>query len=128
MIMDYARNPNQKKSARVYGRDLRISPKSSVTVCKALSGRSLDRGKKMLLDLLIQRDSLNGKYYTKTAKEIMRILGSAEHNAEFKGLDPGRLMIFASAHKGFGFWRPRSFKRRRERRKMTNIQIVLEER
>jgi len=126
--MDYSRKPNPKKSAIVYGRDLRVSPKSSVTLSRALSGKSLDKGKKMLMGLIVQTRSLNGKYYTKTAGEMMRLLGSAEHNAEFKGLDPGRLMIFASAHKGFGFWRPRNWKRRREKRKMTNIQIVLEER
>jgi large subunit ribosomal protein L22 len=128
MIMNYARSSNPKKSAKAYGRDLRISTKSSVTVCKALSGKSLDRGKNFLVNLLIQRQDIGGKYYTKATKEIMGIISSAEHNAEFKGLDPGRLMIFASAHQGFRFWRPRNFKRRREKRKMTNIQVVLEER
>lgn len=128
MIMNYARDSNPKKSAKAYGRDLRISTKSSVIVCNELSGRSLDKGKGFLINLLIQKQNIGGKYYTKTAKEIMETVNSAEHNAEFKGLDPGKLLIFASAHQGFRFWRPRNFKRRRERSKMTNIQIVLEER
>ena len=126
--MKYARNPNPKKSAKAYGSGLRISPKSSVTVCRKVSGMSLDKGKKFMFSLLFQRESINGKYYTKTIKEILQIVNSAEHNAEFKGLDPAKLMIFASAHKGFGFWRPRNWKRRREKRKMCNIQVVLEER
>jgi len=124
----YARNPKPKKSARAYGRALRASPKSSVIVCRAISGKNLDKGKRLLLNLFSQKQSINGKYYTKTVKEVMDILNSAEHNAEFKGLDPERLVIFASSHQGFGFWRPRNWKRRREKRKMSNIQIVLEER
>ncbi len=128
MDMKYARNPNPKKSAKAYGRSLRISTKNAVIVCRALSGMNLEKGKQFLARLLLQRESINGKYYTNTVKSLMEIVSSAEHNAEFKGLDTNKLMIFASAHQGFGFWRPRNWKRRRERRKMTNLHVVLEER
>lgn len=127
-MIRYAYNPKPEKSVKVYGRGLRISGKSSVTVCRAISGKNLDKGKSLLAGLLNQKQSLRGKYYTNVAKELDRLLSSAASNAEFKGLDPNKLFIHASAHKGFSFRRARRFKMRGERRKVTNIQMVLEER
>jgi len=124
----YAYNPNPKKSVKAYGSGLRISQRSSNVVCSRISGMSLDKGRRFLMNLLIQKESIGGKYYTNVTKELLNMLRSAETNAEFKGLDPGKLMIHASAHKGFTFFRPRGWKRRREKRKIANIQIVLEER
>lgn len=124
-MTNYALNLNPKKSARAYGRALRISTKSSTVVCRAVSGKNLVKGKMLLQDLVDQNRSLEGKYYTNASKQILNIIKSAEANAEFKGLDIGRLVIFASAHKGFTFMRPRRLKMRRTKRKMTNIQVVL---
>lgn len=126
--MPYAYNPDPKKSARAYGSGLAISTSGSAAVCRALSGRRLDRGRALLQDLIDERRSLSGKQYTNAARGIMTILKSAEANAEGKGLDPERLHIHASAHQGFTFLRPRGWKRRGERRKSTNLQVVLEAR
>ena len=128
MAIRYAYNPKPEKSVKVYGRGLRISRRSSVTVCRALSGRNLEKGKLLLSGLLTEKQSLRGKYYTNVAKELDRLLTSAANNAEAKGLDPSKLFIHISAHKGFSFRRARRFKMRGERRKVTNIQVVLEER
>jgi large subunit ribosomal protein L22 len=127
-MLKYAFNSKPEKSAKAYGRGLRISTKNALVVCSAINGKPLEKGKSMLEDLISQRNSLGGKYYTKTSEGVMEILKSAESNAEFKGLDAGRVFIHASAHKGFGFWRPRAFKMRGQRRKVTNVQIVLEQR
>ena len=124
----YAYDSDPKKSSRVYGRGLRISDKFSRIVCSRITVMNLDRGKRFLLGLLIQKESIGGKYYTNVTKELINLIGSAESNAEFKGLDPKRLFIHASAHQGFTFYRPRGWKRRREKRKTANIQLVLEER
>lgn len=124
-MTNYALNLNPKKSARAYGRALRISTKSSTIVCRAVSGKNLVKGKILLQDLVDQKRSLEGKYYTNASKQILNVIKSAEANAEFKGLDLGRLVIFASSHKGFTFMRPRRLKMRRTKRKMTNIQVVL---
>jgi len=123
----YALNLKPKKSAKAYGRALRISTKSSTVICRAISGKNLAKGKNLLQDLISQKRDLDGKYYTNSSKEILNIVRSAEANAEFKGLDINRLVIFASAHKGFTFIRPRRLKMRRTRRKMTNIQVVLQQ-
>ena len=120
-------NLNPKKSARAYGRALRISTKGSVVVCKAVSGKNIVKGKKLLQDMIEEKRSLDGKYYTNATKHILYVIKSAESNAEFRGLDLNRLIIFASAHRGFTFMRPRRLKMRRTRRKMTNIQIDLQQ-
>ncbi len=126
-MTNYALNLNPKKSAMAYGRALRISTKSSTVVCRMISGKNLTKGKRLLEDLINQKRSLEGKYYTNSCKGILNVIKSAEANAEFKGLDTSRLVIFASAHKGFTFMRPRRLKMRRTRRKMTNIQVVLQQ-
>ncbi len=126
--MKYAFNPKGKKSAKAYGNGLRVSRKSSIIVCSRITGMGLDKGRTFLMNLLLQKQSIGGKYYTNVTKEVVNLLRSAETNAEFKGLDPSKMMIHASAHKGFTFFRPRGYKRRREQRKMANVQIVLEER
>ncbi|MFH1445393.1 MAG: uL22 family ribosomal protein [Nanoarchaeota archaeon] len=126
-MIKYALNPKASKSARVYGRALRVSRKSSVLVCKKLSKMKLERGKSFLRNLIDEKENISGKHYTNTAKELSNLLASAEANAEAKGLDLNKIYISASANKGFTFWRPRNWKQRRTKRKMSNIQIVLEE-
>lgn len=127
-MVGYTIDSNPRKSVRVYGRGLKISNKSSVILCSAITGKNLEKGKALLLNLLAEKQSINGKYFTKTTKEIALMLKNAESNAEFKGLDTGKLVIRASAHKGFRFWRARGTKNRGTRRKATNIQVILEER
>lgn len=124
-MLRYAFNPRKEKSARAYGRSLRISRKSSQLLCSRITGMPLAKGRKLLRDLVDQRRSLDGKHYTKTAMEMLDMLGSAQANAEAKGLDPDKLSIHASAHRGFTFWRNRRFKMGRQRRKVCNLQIVL---
>lgn len=126
--MSYVYNPNPKKSAKVIGRGLKISPKSSVTVCKAINGKHVRKGSGLLADIINRKRSLNGKYYDNCVFAISDLLKSAESNAEAKGLDPNKLIIHASSHNGYTFRRPRRFKMRGQARKIANIQIVLEER
>ena len=124
----YVLNPKPGKSVKVFGRALRVSTKSSVKVCSAITGKSLLKGKLFVENLVSQKHSLDGKYYTKSAKEIAGLLQSAEANAEFKGLDPTKMFIHASAHQGFTFMTPRRFKLRGRSRKVTHIQLILQQR
>jgi ribosomal protein L22 len=107
----------------------RISFKNSIIVCKAIRGLSLEKGKKFLEDLIAKRRSLDGKYYTNAAKKILEILKNAEANAKQKNLNLEKLFIFAKADKGFRLITPKSRAKFRGRKaKVTNIEIVLEER
>ncbi len=124
----YAFNPDPKKSVRVYGRSLNVSTKSSEIVSKKITGMNLEKAKKLLENVVSQKHSLDGKYYTNTTTEMLALLKSAESNAEVKGLDSSRLMVHASAHQGYMFMRPRRLKMRRTRKKITNVQVVLVQR
>ena len=127
-MLKYVLNPDVRRSAKAYGKNLRISTKDSVIVCKAISKMKYQRGKELLESLINKKRDLMGKYYTKSTNEILTILENAGNNAEVKGLDLDKLSINASAHKAFKLTTPRRFKLRRKTAKNTNIQIILEER
>ena len=76
-MIKYALNPKPEKSVKVYGRAIRISRKSSVTVCRYITGKSLKSGKSFLEGMISKTSDLNGKYYTNVAAEI---LGLKEYN------------------------------------------------
>ena len=124
----YAFNPDPKTSVKVYGRSLNVSYKTAQIVCRKITGMNLEKAKKLLENLVSQKHSLEGRYYTNTSKDILSLLKSAESNAEVKGLDTARLQVHASSHQGFRFMRPRRLKMRGTRKKITNVQVVLMER
>jgi len=126
-MLKYALELNPKKSAKAYGRALNISTKHSVIVCRAVSGMNLVKAKSLLQDMLDGKRSMEGKYYTNVTMGMLNLLKSAEANAEFKGLDTSRLVVFASAHQGFTFHRPRRTKMKRMEKKVTNLQVVLQQ-
>lgn len=123
----YATQPKQP-SARAAAPGSRVSVKSTSVLCDAVNGRQLAKGKRLLEDLLSQKRSLDGKYYTNATQALLDLLLSAERNAEAKGLNPERLFIRASAHRGFTFMTPRRLKMRGRARKVSNLQLVLEQR
>ena len=115
----------KEKYSKAYGSNLRISTKSSEKICRVIRGKKLNAVKRLLVDLLDEKRSLNGKYYTKTVKQIKMLLESCEKNAEFMGLENGALFVHASAHTG-------TIMRRRRRKssfgstlKSTNIEMML---
>ena len=95
-----------------------------------VKNKRIDKAKRFLEGLIEQKISLNGKYHTNAAKQILEVLKTAEANARVKKLDPGRLYVkIAKADKGETFLRPRSRWRFRGRKaKVTRIEIILEER
>ncbi|USS40874.1 50S ribosomal protein L22 [Thermococcus aggregans] len=142
-------NFDPERMARASGRDLRISPKFSVEVCREIKGMMLNDAIKFLDDVIAKRrpvplrrfnDSQGhkrgkgfgpGRYPVKVAKEIKKILLNAKNNAEQKGLDPDRLkIIHAAAHRGpvLRGYIPRAFGRATPfNEQTTHIEIVVEE-
>lgn len=115
-------------SAKLVG--ARISLKHAVVVCKVLKGKKLSKAKELLQNLLDKKESIGGKYYTKTCKTILQLLSSAESNARQKDLVLEKTFIKKiKADKGRVFIRPKSRAKFRGRKaKVTNIEIMLEER
>ncbi len=98
-----------------------------MVVCKEITGKTLPKATVFVEGLVNGDRDLDGKRYTNASKEILQLLMSASNNAEFKGLEAERMIVNASAHNGFRFMRNRRFKMRRQKRKVTNIQLVLKE-
>ncbi len=145
------RELDTEKTAKASGRELSVSPKHAREVCKTIKGMHLNKAKRYLEQVMARKQpvpfrrftkklghrhgmhkAMVGKYPVKAAKEVLKVLESAEGNAEFKALDIERLrIIHASAYPGIKLKRsiPRAFGRSTPKNKsLTHVEIVLEER
>ena len=114
--------------AKAFGTDVRISTKASYVVCDAIRNKPLNRAKRLLEGLAAETRSLEGKYYTKTAKAILNLVNSCEKNAEFKGLDADRLFVHASARRAANIQRRRRKGSFGTKMKNTHLEVLLIER
>jgi len=140
-----------EKTVKASGREVRVSPKLAQEVCRTIKGMMLTKAKQYLKEVMAKekpvpirrfkkkaghRHGLTkayaGRYPIKAAKTILKVLKSAEANAENKGLDIDRMrIIHAAAYPGMKIKR---FKPRAQGRAspkietLTHIEIALEER
>ena len=108
----YAYSEVKDNQVRISFRDLRVSFKSAVNLCRYINGRSLDEARRILKDVIElkkavpyrrfkknvgHRKSLQGypagRYPVKVAKNLLKMLDHAEAMAEDKDLDIERLKI-----------------------------------
>ncbi len=109
----------------------KISFKNSQHVLESIRNKRLSVAKRILNDLSKERKPLDGKkFYTFASTQILNTLESAEANAKQKNIDVAKLFVkVAKADKGYKFIRPKtSAKFRGRKAKISNIEIVLEER
>lgn len=118
----------EKKHARVYSRNSKISTKTAAKLCRVIKNKPLSRAKRLLNDLVEGKRALRGKYYTKTANELLMLLNSCEKNAEFLDLDTQRLFVHASAHTGTTIRRRRRRGSFGSKMKTSNVEVMLIER
>lgn len=110
-----------EKTAKVAGRELRISPKHAGEICRAIKGMKLEKAKAFLELVMAKKTPVpfrryrkkiphrhgmqkfsSGRYPVKAANKILKLLQGTEANAELKGLDVENLrIIHASAYSGF---------------------------
>ncbi|MGC8993560.1 MAG: uL22 family ribosomal protein [Candidatus Aenigmatarchaeota archaeon] len=110
-------------------RNSRISLKHAITISKFLKGKKLERAKKFLENVLMQKESYDGKYYTNATKEFISLLKAAEANAKKKGLNLEKLFIkVIKADKGETMYLPKRAKFVPRRAKTTHLTVILEER
>jgi ribosomal protein L22 len=124
-MIKYATKINDKKSAKVFGRSLPVSTKDSIIICRKISGMNFAKARDFLVGMLSEKRSIDGRFHTNTALEMVKLLDSAASNAEFKGLDADGMVVKASAHEGFTYFRPRRFKMHRRKKKVTHVQVIL---
>ncbi|MBI4453149.1 50S ribosomal protein L22 [Candidatus Woesearchaeota archaeon] len=133
---------NKELMARAVGNSLPISVKESAEICTFIRHKPVGRAKKMLQDVIdenlavpYRRFNMHvahktkigpGRYPKSASTEILSVIESAEANAQFKGLNPGNMVIrHICAHKAST---PYHFGRHRGRKmKRTHVEVVLEE-
>jgi len=137
----------EEPCAKALGREMRVSPKDAVEVCRAIKGMKLAEAKKYLQEVIEKKKPVkftlhrkkvphrkgvgSGAYPVKATREILKLLENAEANAIYKGLDPEKLrIVHASAYKGITIpgILPRAFGRAtRFDKPLTNAELILKE-
>jgi len=119
MTTRYSTISDPETSAKAFGKDMPCSPKSGRNVARAIKGMPVTRAKQFLTEVaelktavpfLVRKRKIAhrkgegfgpGKYPKKVAQYFLKVLESAEANAEYKGLDTDNLVItHASAYQG----------------------------
>nr|AJS12433.1 50S ribosomal protein L22P [uncultured archaeon] len=143
MADDYSfKGYDKEHMARVIGRSLPISFKQSVEICNLIRNKELKHIKDVLKRVAERRQAVPfrrfrhnighktkigvGRYPGKASKEILKLISSAEANAQFKGLNTANLVVNSIiANKASKVMRIGSKRSRRAKR--TNIEIVVQE-
>lgn len=146
----YNEDVDKDKISRAMAKSLKISPKHSVEICRAIRGMEVEKAKNYLERVIDMKQSVpfkrhnkkvghrkgqqgwpSGRYPVKAASEILKVLINAEANAEDKGMDIENLKIeHISSHRGVVIRGaiPRAFGRVTPfNTPTTHIQIVLKE-
>ena len=145
--MGYTQETDAENTSRALGKEMSVSPKHCREVCKMLTGMKVEDAKKYLEEVIELKRAVPytrfkmyvnpkpkigpGRYPKNAAKAILRVLQSAQSNAEYKGLDAENMRVkVAAAHRGRI---QKSFMPRAQGRstpwneQTTNIEIILEE-
>ncbi|KHO46803.1 MAG: large subunit ribosomal protein L22 [archaeon GW2011_AR3] len=142
MSIKYGMAKFPENYAKAMGRDLPISTKQSIEICKYVQGMRLSRAKSILQDVILGKKAVPftrhtfdlghkkgigpGRYPMKASESILRILNSVEANAQTKGLSANDLVILhIAANKAARPWRYGRQTRRKARR--THIEVVVSE-
>ncbi len=141
----------EEKQTKCYGRELRISPKAAVEICREIKGMWVDEAYDYLEEVanlkkvvpykkykkkVAHKKGLHrwyaGKYPQKAAKNIQKLLKDVLASAEYKGLISDNLrIVHAAAHRGIKIrgYIPRAQGRATEHTTTTtNVEVVAEER
>lgn len=112
-----AQGLDEETTARAYGRELPISPKKAMELCRQIRGKRVEDAKAYLEGVIAmdqpvpmrryktmvahKRGTGPARFPVKVAQHMLKILESAEENAGYKGLDVESMRIrFAVAHRG----------------------------
>ena len=126
--------------AKVNARNLRISMKESYEVCNLIRNKTAEKAKSILNDVINMKSAVPykrylrdtphragnmaaGRYPIKACTEILKLIKSAEANAQNKGLSQNLIISHISAHKGSKQFHFGS--KRRTLMKNTHIDLVV---
>ena len=133
---------NKNAMSRAQGIGLAISQKQGIEICNMIREKNVSKVKGMLREVIEKKRVVPfkrfnkdmghkkkigpGRYPIKSSMVILKLIESAEANAQFKGLNTSNLIIrhicTNQAGKSMHFGR-----KTRRRMKRTNVEVVLEE-
>jgi large subunit ribosomal protein L22 len=138
----YAYQKSVENTVRAVGRNLGISPKQSVEICKYVRGRQLNQAKMLLNQAIAMIRAVPftrfnnglghkpgmsaGRYNPKACSEILKVLESAEANAKNKGYNSADLKVVHIAMQ-IGPMNRHQGRQRRSIFKNSHIEVVLQE-
>jgi large subunit ribosomal protein L22 len=130
-------------TAKAVGTSMPISMKHSVEVCNMIRGKNLQKAKKLLNEVIdfkravpyrrFGKDTPHkpgigaGRYPINTITEILKIIESAEANAQFKGLNTNNLVI-AKIVPNKASEPYRAGRQRGRKAKRAHLEVIVEER
>ncbi len=126
-------NKKEKKTVVAKGKDLSISTKHSIAICKFLKNKKLEDAIKLMNEVIALKKAVptkkeahkkgmaSGKFPLKATKAFLKILKNVKSNANSKGMDISKLIIKAKANKASRPLKPGRFRRQFKR---THIEIV----
>ncbi len=146
-MVGYTQDADPEKTSKALGKEIRVSPKKCEEVCRNIRGMKVDEAKKFLNEVIAKKRPVKytkykmylshkpgvgpGRYPVKAAEEILRVIESAQHNAEYKGLDSENMKINTIAiHRGRPVrgMMPRAYGRSSKWDDLTShIEVILEE-
>lgn len=138
MAEEIKKQNEAKKIPIVNGRDLNISKKQSLAVCKMIRGKTIKEAISMLEEVLqfkrvVKMNNMEiphkhgkgvmaGRYPLKTAKEFIRLLKQLNANAIVNGIEPESYAIYCKADTA-----ARPYRRGGMRAKRSHLFLKLEE-
>ncbi|MCQ5375054.1 MAG: 50S ribosomal protein L22 [Methanomassiliicoccales archaeon] len=146
-MVGYTAEADPDITSRAIGKELPISPKHAREICNMLRGKTTVEAAQILEEIIELKRPVSmkrfnkgishkkgvgpGRYPRKAAKEILKVLEGAKHNAEYKGLDPENMrvkVITANLGRTIKGYMPRAYGRATQwNQQTTNIEIILEE-
>ena len=134
-------------TAKALGRNLDISRKHCVEICREMQGMKVAAAKTFLADVMEKKTHVpfrrffsetghrkgkgwkHGRYPMKASKKMIEIISYAEANADYKGLELENLKIISaiSSQGDSRFRRQPKGKWRGQTRQYTNIELVVGE-
>jgi len=148
-MVGYSIEADPETTAKAIGKELHISPKHCIEICNLIRGKTLTDAKRYLEEVIQLKRPVPfrrhkryvahkrgkgfgaGRYPVNSSAAILRILEDAEHNAEYKGLDPEIMRvahISSSLGRVYQGYRPRARGRSSAWNTETvHIEVILEE-
>lgn len=134
---------DKEHEAKAIGKDLSISTKDSIEISNFIRGKTLEKVRKQLLDVLEKKRAIPykrfnmsrghkpgkiaaGRYPIKATAHFLKLIDSVEANAHNKGLDTSSLYLYhVVSNRSSTPWH--YGRQRRRKMKRTNVEIRVKE-